>query len=304
MTAPCDKDYIAGMRARLGLPGIIDVHTHFMPEQVLRKVRAYFDSNSRVLLGRAWPLVYRDEEQVRLKTLRGFGVRAFTSLVYPHRPGMAAWLNEWAADFAANTPDCLHTATFYPEAGAARYVGEAIEAGARIFKAHIQVGCFHPCDPLLDDVWGMLQDAATPVLIHCGSGPLAGEFTGPEPIAALLQRFPELYLIIAHMGMPEYSEFLDLADTYPNVRLDTTMVFTDFFESDMPFPRTERTRLRHFSDRILFGSDFPNIPYPYGHALSALERLDLGDNWLQQVCYRNAAQLFGIEVAAVRAASM
>jgi hypothetical protein len=52
---------------------------------------------------------------------------------------------------------------------------------------------------------------------------------------------------------------------------------------DAPFPTAERSRLHNFSDRILFGSDFPNIPYSYGHALFALERLDLGDTWLQQI---------------------
>ena len=61
-------------------------------------------------------------------------------MVYPHKPEMAAWLNGWAADFAARTPDCLHTATFFPEESAGEYVGAAIEAGARVFKAHIQVG--------------------------------------------------------------------------------------------------------------------------------------------------------------------
>jgi predicted TIM-barrel fold metal-dependent hydrolase len=296
MTTQHDTDYIAGFQAQLGIPGIIDVHTHFMPEQVLRKVWDYFDSNSLVLLDRAWPVHYRDEERVRLKTLRSFGVRAFTSLVYPHKSGMAAWLNNWASEFAASTPDCVHTATFYPEPCAASDVGAAIQRGARIFKVHIQVGGFHPCDHLLDEVWGMLQDAVIPVLIHCGSGPIiGGEFTGPEPIAALLERFPRLCLIIAHMGLPEYSAFLNLAQAYPNVRLDTTMIFTDFFEADTPFPISERRRLRDFGDRILFGSDFPNIPHPYGHALFALERLDLGDTWLQQVCYRNAARLFEIE---------
>jgi hypothetical protein len=160
---------------------------------------------------------------------------------------------------------------------------------------HIQVGDFDPCDRLLDEVWGMLQDAAIPVLIHCGSGPLAGEFTGPAPIATLLERFPRLCLIIAHIGMPEYSEFFDLAQAYPSIHLDTTMVFTDYFESDRPFPTAERDRLRCCGNRILFGSDFPNIPYPYGHALFALARLDLDDTWLQHVCYRNAACLFGIE---------
>jgi predicted TIM-barrel fold metal-dependent hydrolase len=289
-----DNTCLADFRTRLDLPGIIDVHTHFMPDQVMAKVWAYFDS-AGPLVGKSWPIAYRDDEQVRLKTLRGFGVRAFTSLVYPHKPDMAAWLNEWTAEFAERTPDCLHTATFYPEHHAASYVEAAIECGVRVFKVHIQVGGFHPCDPLLDPVWGMIEDAQIPVLIHCGSGPTPGDYTGPEPMAALLQRFPRLQLIIAHMGTPEYTEFLDLAEDYDGIRLDTTMVWTDFSEADAPFPAAERGRLRAFGDRILFGSDFPNIPYSYGHSIHALERLDLGDAWLRQVCYRNAARLFEID---------
>ncbi|WP_405163728.1 amidohydrolase [Nocardia sp. NBC_01499] len=289
-----DSTYLAAFRDRLGLPGIIDVHTHFMPEPVMRKVWAYFDS-AGPLTARTWPIAYRDDEQVRLKTLRGFGVRAFSALVYPHKPEMAAWLNEWAAEFAERTPDCLHTATFYPEPDAERYVAAALSRGARLFKVHIQVGGFDPGHPLLDPTWGLIQDAGIPVVIHCGSGPVAGEFTGPKPIAALLRRFPRLRLIVAHMGAPEYAEFLDLAAQYPDVRLDTTMTFTDFFEEGDPFPDSQRDRLRTFSDRILFGSDFPNIPYTYSHAVQALERLELGDEWLRKVCYQNAADLFGIE---------
>lgn len=283
--------YLADFRRRLELPAIVDVHTHFMPDQVMRKVWAYFDQ-AGPLTGRPWPITYRDDEQVRLKTLRDFGVRAFTSLVYPHKPQMAAWLNEWTAEFAARTPDCLHTATFYPEPGAPEYVRAAIAGGARVFKVHIQVGAFSPLDPLLDPVWAILAETGVPVVIHCGSGPAPGEFTGPEPIAELLRRHPGLRLIIAHMGTPEYSEFLDLAERHPRLYLDTTMVWTDFNESGAPFPVAERDRLRRFGDRILFGSDFPNIPYPYEEAIVALERLDLGPDWLRRVCHDNAAELF------------
>ncbi|MGW6121299.1 amidohydrolase family protein [Nocardia sp. NPDC055165] len=286
--------YLADFRARYQLPAIIDVHTHFMPDQVMRKVWAYFDT-AGPLTGRPWPITYRDDEQVRLKTLRDFGIRAFTSLVYPHKPEMGAWLNDWTAEFAARTPDCLHTATFYPEPDAPRYVREAIDRGARVFKVHIQVGAFSPLDPLLDPVWAILAETGTPVLIHCGSGPAPGEFTGPAPIAELLRRFPTLRLIIAHMGTPEYSEFLDLGEQYPRLYLDTTMVWTEFSEGDAPFPPAERERLRRFADRILFGSDFPNIPYPYAESVAALERLDLGAEWLRKVCHDNAARLFELD---------
>jgi predicted TIM-barrel fold metal-dependent hydrolase len=278
----------------LGLPGIIDVHTHFMPKQVMDKVWQYFDS-AGPLVGRSWPIAYRTDEAQRLETLRSFGVRAFTSLIYAHKPQMAAWLNQWAVQFASTTPDCLSTATFYPEPDAAEYVTKAIANGARVFKAHVQVGRYDPTDPLLDGVWGVIDDARIPVVIHCGSGPQPGEHTGPEPIRAVLGRHPGLRLIIAHMGMPEYADFLDLAEQFDEVRLDTTMAFTPFIEETMPFPPAEYPRLRALGDRILFGSDFPNIPHGYPEALAPLTRLDgIDDAWLRGVLYDNAAALFGL----------
>ena len=294
--APFSLEETAAVRQRwerLGLPGLIDVHTHFMPNRVLDKVWAYFDS-AGPMIGREWPIAYRAEEDRRVDTLRRFGVVAYSSMLYPHKPGMAQWLNSWSVEFAAAHDDCLHTSTFYPEPGAGEYVREAIDAGTRVFKSHVQVGEYSPIDPLLDGVWGEIDDAQVPVVIHCGSGPAPGTFTGPEPVETLLSRFPTLPLIIAHMGTPEYAEFLDLADRYENVRLDTTMSFTDFSEEDAPYPRDLLPRVRDLGEKILLGTDFPNIPYGYPHALDALARLDFGDDWLRRVFYSNAAQLFGI----------
>ncbi|OOL32470.1 amidohydrolase [Rhodococcus rhodochrous] len=287
-----EAQQVADFRARHGLSGLIDVHTHFMPSNVMDKVWSYFDS-AGPLVGRAWPITYRHAEEERVERLRGFGVRRFTAMLYPHKPAMAAWLNAWAVDFAARTPDCLHTATFYPEPDAAGYVAAALEHGARVFKSHIQVGDYDPNDPLLDPVWGLLEDAGVPIVIHCGSGPAPGTHTGPGPIAALLERFPRLALIVAHMGMPEYRQFLDLAEKYPRVHLDTTMAFTDFTQESMPFPGDELPRLQALGSKVLFGSDFPNIPYPYVHQLEAVERLGLGSEWVRAVCWDNAQVLFG-----------
>lgn len=279
----------------LDLPGIVDVHTHFMPKSVMDKVWKYFDE-AGPLVGRVWPVTYRTDEQRRLEKLRGFGVRAFTSLVYPHKPQMAAWLNEWAADFAAATPDCLHTATLYPEPGVEAYVRRAVDAGARVFKAHIQVGQYDPTDELLDPAWGVIEDAAIPVVMHCGSGPAPGRYTGPGPVTTLLERHPRLRLIVAHMGMPEYGEFLTLVESYPEVRLDTAMAFTPFIEETMPFPTSEHRRLRAHPDRILFGSDFPNIPYGFIDAMRVLTRLPgVDDAWLRAVLHDNAARLFQLD---------
>ncbi|HZE38663.1 MAG TPA: amidohydrolase family protein [Stackebrandtia sp.] len=297
MTTPAGPDpaaeaaTVAAFRRRVGVDDLIDVHTHFMPRRVLAKVWAYFD-RAGPLVGRAWPITYRHGETELVERLRAFKVRAFTSMLYPHRPGMARWLNDWSADFAARTPDCLHTATFFDEPAAASDVTRALSQGARVFKSHLQVGGYDPNSPTLDPVWGLLSDADTPVVIHCGSGPVPGAHTGPAPIAALLGRHRRLRLIVAHLGMPEYEDFLALAETHDRLMLDTTMAFTRFTESTIPFPARALPRLADLADRVLLGTDFPNIPYPYSHALHALESTGLGPAWLRAVCRDNAARLF------------
>ncbi|WP_237405346.1 amidohydrolase family protein [Actinacidiphila reveromycinica] len=271
----------------------MDVHTHFMPQRVLAKVWAYFDA-AGPLVGRPWPITYRWEERRRVELLRGFGVRAFTSMLYPHKAGMARWLNDWAADFAARTPDCLHTATFFAEPGALADVRRALAQGTRVFKCHVQVGGFDPNDPDLEPVWRLLAEEGVPVVTHCGSGPVPGAHTGPAPIAALLARHPALRLVVAHLGMPEYEDFLGLAERHPGVMLDTTMAFTPFAEADAPFPRAALPRLAALQDKVLLGTDFPNIPHPYAAGLEALRTADLGTDWLRAVCHDNAARLFSL----------
>ncbi|GAA1142750.1 amidohydrolase family protein [Kribbella jejuensis] len=283
---------VPGWWQRLGLEGLVDVHVHFLPDRVMNAVWAYFDQAS-THYGTDWPITYRTSVEERLKTLDSLGVRAFPALVYPHKPGMAESLNSWARDFAARTPGCVASGTFFPEPSAASYVREALELGTRIFKVHVQVGDYDPRSGELDEVWGQLADASVPVVVHCGSGPIRGRHTGPGPMGEVLRRHPSLTAVIAHLGMPEYAEHLALT-SYPNVHLDTTMALTPFVEAMMPFPRDLVPRLRDAQDRIVLGSDFPNIPYEYAVQLSSLEALGLGDDWLRAVCWDNGARLLDL----------
>jgi predicted TIM-barrel fold metal-dependent hydrolase len=162
-----------------------------------------------------------------------------------------------------------------------------------VFKVHVQVGEFDLTDPLLDKVWGTLEDSRTPVVVHAGSGPVGNDFTGPGPLRSVLQRFPGLVVVIAHMGAPEYAEFVALAERYEHTLLDTTMVFTDFFEDAGPFPRDLVPRLADLQHKVLLGSDFPTIPYPYAHQLEGLDRLALGEDWLRAVSWHNGCRVFG-----------
>ena len=294
MTAPpVDDDDVPRFWRELGLPGLVDVHVHFLPPRVQEKVWAYFAA-AETHYGAAWPVHYPLPEGERLAVLGRLGVRAFPTLPYPHKPGMAAWLNDWSSAFADAHPRVLRSATFFPEPEAPALLAEALDRGVRVFKVHVQVGAFDPRHPLLDPVWARLEETGTPVVIHCGSGPLRGEHTGPAPVTGLLERHPGLCLVVAHLGMPEYAAFLDLAERYERVHLDTTMFATDFTERLMPFDPALRPRLAALQEKVLLGSDFPSIPYPYAEQLTALSRLDLGDDWLRAVLWHNGARLFGV----------
>ena len=292
MPLSSDADIPAFWRS-LGLPGLADIHVHFLPEPMLAKVWAYFDA-AQTSYGMRWPIHYRADEQQRLDTVRSFGLRGIPALTYPHKPGMARWLNGWCAEFAQRVPDAVHSATLFPEDGVGPYVVDALDSGARLFKMHVQVGEFSPADPRLDPAWGALSDAGVPIVVHAGSAPKPGRFTGPAPVADVLRRFPLLTLVIAHLGMGEYDEFADLVEQYPNVHLDTTMAGTDFTNAFAPLSPDYVRRLGDLGDRVVLGADFPNIPYPFYEQLVALERLGLGDDWLRAVLWHNGARLMGL----------
>jgi predicted TIM-barrel fold metal-dependent hydrolase len=292
---PHDDEDIPRFISDLGLPGLADVHVHFMPQNVLDKVWDFFDHVTDQGL-EPWGIRYRTTEPERAATLERLGVVAYPSLNYAHRPGMAAWLNRYSTRFAAeHSGVAVHSGTFYPEASAGADTAAALAAGARIFKVHVQVGAFAPDDPLLESSWSQLQEAGVPAVIHCGSGPHRGEFTGPQRIRKVLERHPALRLVIAHAGMPEYREFTALARMYPGVHLDTTMVGTDYMQRLFPVPEDVLVSWEAMPEKIVLGTDFPNIPYEYAHQLRSLVRFGFGEDWLRAVLWDNGARLMGLE---------
>lgn len=296
---PVDDADVPRFVADLGLPGLVDVHVHFLPQRMLDKVWAYFD-RADAHYGMTWPIHYRTPEPERVATLAQLGVRAFAPLVYPHKPGMARWLTEWVAEFAAQTPGAVPTATLFPEPDVADYLGAAVEAGARVVKVHVQVGGFDPRDPQLRLAWGLLADAGVPAVVHCGDGPVPGAHTGLDVFAEVLARHPRLPVVLAHAGMPDFAGALDLVRRYDHVRLDTTMVGTAFSESFAPLPPDWPARLADVADRVVLGTDFPNIPYAYAEQVAAIagwaaadDRLGVG--FLRSVLHDAPARLLGVE---------
>ena len=288
-TRPADDGDVAAWARDLGIPGIFDIHVHFMPDRLQQAVWRHFDS-----LGH-WAIRYRTDDETRLQTLANLGVIRHTALAYAHKPGMAARLNDFTLDFARHHPAALPCFTFYPEPSAADYVAEALERGGAVAKVHLQVGKFSTIDPQLAEVWRRLEAAGTAVVIHAGAVPdgSGGEaWCGMDPVRRLLERWPGLLLVLAHMGAPDYADAVKLAGEFPQLMMDTAMVLVDG-SSGFEVPRVIPEWMAESPSRVLFGSDFPTFPHHFVDQVRGIARLDFGDDWLRRVMWHNAAEMFG-----------
>lgn len=286
---PEDDADVPAFVASLGLPGILDMHVHVLPERLQAAVWRFFDR----LEDPPWPIHYRQPEPQRLRSLAEIGVVRHTALAYAHRAGMAEDLNAFTLDQAAEDARLVPTFTFHPEEGVADYVARAIERGGQVAKVHLQVGRFDATDPRLDDVWPQLARHRIPVVMHAGAvyGVEGGEeYCGVGPVRRLLDQHPDLAVVIAHLGAPDYADFLALAEQHPSLHMDTAMVLTDR-ELIGRYPPDLLPRLRALADRILFGSDFPTVPHDYATQVRALARLELDVAQLRAVLHDNARRL-------------
>jgi hypothetical protein len=282
-------DEVPSFLQSLGIPGIVDAHVHFLPEKVQEAVWRWFEGLPD------WPVTYRLPAAERMDVLASLGVRHHTALAYAHRPGMLRFLNDYTMGLAS-VAAVIPTFTIYPEPGVDAETARCLAAGGRCVKVHLQVGAFDPTDPRLEETWRMLQAAATPVVIHAGAvedGSGNEEWCGPAPVRRLLQRFPDLRLVIAHMGAPDFDAFLALAESHPGVCMDTAMVFTEPAYLGPP-PTHLLDRVAALGSRVVFGSDFPTIPHPFAAQVAGLVALGMGDEWLRNILWHNGRRLFDL----------
>jgi hypothetical protein len=243
-----------------------------------------------------WPIYYKDNPDALADMLRGFGARRFTVLNYLHKPGMRDFLALWTRGFAEKHLEAIPFGTLYPgEPGnlqAARlWFDEWNFLGIKIQPL---VTRFPIPEPSMYPIFDLMRERGKWLIVHAGTAPYPNEYTNLGELDKLLTDFPGMNTILAHMGGFEFEKALEMLEKYPNLHLDTTMIFvqTNVFDSTYPIPYE---RLLKYQDRILFGSDFPNIPYPFTESVGGLLRTGLGDEFFNKVFFENAERIFNLQ---------
>jgi uncharacterized protein len=265
---------------------IIDFHTHLFPTRLFRAIWRYFDEH-------LWTVRYQGETDELVETLLASGVQRFVFSTYAHKPALARGLNRWSAEVARRHGRSIPFGTFHPLDDVESLAHEAFdELDLAGFKIHCQVQRCYPDDPGLLVAYRQAELKRKICLIHCGPAPQPSPFTNARRFERVLRRFPELTFVVAHMGADEFDLYYDLLARYDNLYLDTTMVFTGFHPWE---PKI--SGLVEFQDRILYGSDFPNIPYALDTAIDGLLALELGPGIEDKILYSNAARLLNLDPA-------
>ncbi len=272
------------------LPPVVDAHVHLFPDRLFDALWRWFDAH-------AWPVRYklRTPEVVRFQLDRG--VAHVVALHYAHRAGMARALNTYITEVCRTEPKVIGLATVFPgEPGAVQILKDAFAAGLKGVKLHCHVQCFAPDAPQLQELYAACASHDRPLVMHAGKEPRSDSYpVDPDKLCAVervervLQDHPTLKLCVPHLGASEFEGYLRLLERYENLWLDTTMMQAGYFPLEVP-----RTLMTARPDRILYGTDFPNIPYAWDRELKHLLGLKLPAHDEAALLGGNALRLFGV----------
>ena len=295
-------------RALLAGRRVVDAHVHVFPDRVFDALWRWFERG-------LWPVKYRLYARDVVRFLVERGVDRVVGLHYSHRPQMARVLNAFVAELATEQPALVPCATVLPgEDGARAILDEALgPLGLRGVKLHCHVQQMAPDDARLDEVYDAAAAHDVPVIIHAGNAPASPHYDvdvdalcTPAALDRALARHPRTTVIVPHLGAERLEDIARLLGDHERFHLDTTMALASYLPLDPIhagpdhvaagafFSRAAEV-VRAHADRILYGTDFPNIPYDWDRELGALAGLGLDAAALDAILGGNARRLFRLD---------
>ena len=277
---------------------MVDAHVHLFPPRLFEAIWAWFEQHG-------WPVRYRLHAGQVIEFLVKRGVSRIVALHYAHKPGMARAMNAWMADLCQVQPSVTGMATVFPgETGAVAIVEDAFRAGLRGVKLHCHVQCLPIDDRDVMEILAVCARWGLPAVVHAGREPKSPAYRcDPHLIchvdrtAAVLAALPTLNLCVPHLGADEFVAYGQLLERHENLWLDTTMALADYLPvSDNEAPwRVLDSR----PDRLVYGTDFPNLPYAWDRELVRILERRLGDERLAALLGGNADVLHPAPVVAL-----
>ena len=177
--------------------------------------------------------------------------------------------------------------------------------GLRGIKLMPMYAAFQPDDSRLDPLWTYATQHSLPVLLHTGTtfvsqAPL--DCTLPRHLDRVAMRFPEVRIIMAHLGHPYEGECVAVIRKHPNVYADISALHYRPFQLYHSLMLVQEYGVWH---KLLFGSDYPFTTVD--RSIEGLRQLNdqvegtalprLNSDEIEGLIHRDSLQILGLSEA-------
>jgi uncharacterized protein len=262
---------------------IVDFHVHLFPDKAFDAIWKFFAAHGAKVVYQ-----YYSRECIDYLSRHDVGTIVYSN--YAHKAGFAIPMNRWNIDLLERHKNLYCFAAYHPDDPDALRDAECMFDHPRVagIKLHFMVQNIYPQDERLYPLYELVIARKKRLLLHIGNGPRGNEYVGYEHFRKVLDRFPELPVNIPHMGGLEFGAFMALLDDHPKLCLDTSYSFWP----GLPFTfNLDPAHLEKHQDRIVYGSDFPNVILPRQGEIDYLLKLNLSDAFYEKIFRANALRL-------------
>ncbi|BBO88725.1 amidohydrolase family protein [Desulfosarcina ovata] len=226
----------------------------------------FIDSHAHIFPRRKAPLVLQDLLQrgniphytngmldglIRSMESAGIGLSLISRITTKKKNVNA--VNRWLLN--CRRPNVLPLATVHPDFPVTPdYLNTLRTQGFKGIKLHPDYQGFYVDDPRMYPFYDAAQQVRIPVLFHAGldRGLPPPVHAMPKRLLKIHRQFPQMVMILAHMGGEDNYEETETCLLGENIYLDTAFVLRI-----METETLKRFFRKHPIERILFGSDSP-----------------------------------------------
>jgi len=228
-------------------------------------------------------------------------------------PVNLARINDLTAEFVADAPARrIGFASVHPDApGAIEELERSVgDLGLRGIKLGPNYQDFEPLSPSALRLYGWAEEHRLPILFHQGTSPIRAaplRYAHPLVMDEVAIRFPDLRIVMAHLGHPWQADTVTVIRKHPNVYAD---VSANFYRPWSFYSAMRIATEWNVLDKLLLGSDYP-ITTPAEtiagmYALNDIPRRsglpEIPEDRLEAIIHRDSLALLGLQAPAARRA--
>jgi len=177
------------------------------------------------------------------------------------------------------------------------------ELGLKGIKLGPNYQVFDPLEPRAMDIYAKAQKMGLPILFHQGTSGLRTRplrYTHPLYMDEIATAFPDLRIVMAHMGHPWQADCIAVIRKHPNVYADVS----GLFYRPLSFYQCMRLAAEwNVMHKLLFASDFPvTTPTETMEALRRVSDIVEGtklprvpEEEIEKIIHRDALSLLGLD---------